>query len=580
MKTTPWKHLLCTAMLSLLALPAANAADRIGNFALLDTTGDFHQLNKYGYQNAVVIVAQANGCEANYNQHHKYKLLETTWKDKGVSIMMLNVAGESRDAVKAEAAAYDYSWPVLLDGSQLVTESLGITRAGEIVVLDPERLQILYRGGLDVIPRDPTAPSVTHLGDAIQVAIADGTRDAETVVTQPDGCDISFPARELHASNTPDYATDIAPILKENCVNCHRVGGIAPFAMDSHAMVQGWSPMIRETLMTKRMPPAQVDPDIKHFSNARYISNEDLQTLVHWIDAGAPQGNFTTDPLEGLTFREGWELGEPDLVVYAEDFVVPATGVIDYRYPIIDLPFEEDVWVKAVQFIPTERSVVHHMIASVVEPQYSRDMDASERGEVRFMEGYAPGKEQATVFPEGTGVFIPKGHKIRLDSHYTTMGREVRDHTAIGIYLADEVPEHEFRTYRLSHEGRNLVIPPGARDHRMYASYVFDKEITMYAFRPHMHTRGKEMRFKVVYPDNTTEDLLNVANYNFGWQPTYRLTEPMVLPAGSRIMIDGAFDNSEYNPGAWDPTQVSNGGEQTWDEMFAGYLTYTYNDEM
>ena len=580
MRTNRWKHLLCTAMLSLLALPAANAADRIGNFALLDTTGDFHQLNKYGYQNAVVIVAQANGCVANYNQNNKYKLMETTWEEKGVTFMMLNVAGESRDAVKAEAQAFDYSWPVLLDSSQLVTEALGITRAGEVVVLDPERLQILFRGGVDVIPRDDVTPAVTYVSDAIQIAIADGTRDAETVVTQPDGCDVSFPAKEMHAANTPDYTADIAPILKENCVNCHRVGGIAPFAMDSHQMVMGWSTMIRETLLTKRMPPAQVDPDINHFSNARYMSNEDLQTLVHWIDAGAPRGTSTTDPLEGLTFQEGWELGEPDLVVYAEDFVVPPTGVIDYRYPIIDLPFEEDVWVKAVQFVPTERSVVHHMIASIVEPGYSQEMESSERGEVRFMEGYAPGKEQATVFPEGTGVFIPKGYKIRLDSHYTTMGREVRDRTAIGIYLSDEVPEHEFRTYRLSHEGKDLVIPPGAKDHRMYASYVFNKEVTMYAFRPHMHTRGKEMRFKVIYPDNTTAELINVANYNFAWQPTYRLTEPMVLPAGSRVTIDGAFDNSEYNPGAWDPTEVSNGGQQTWDEMFAGYLTYTYNDEL
>ncbi len=372
---------------------------------------------------------------------------------------------------------------------------------------------------------------------------------------------------------------DIAPILKENCVACHRAGGIAPFAMDSHQMVLGWATMMRETLMTKRMPPAQVDPDIKHFTNARYISDADIQTLVHWIDAGAPRGTTAGEPLAGLSFPEGWDLGEPDLVVYAEDFVVPATGVIDYRYPIIDLPFDRDVWVKAVQFVPQERSVVHHMIASVVEPQYSQEMEAEERGEVRFLEGYAPGKEAATVFPEGTGVFIPQGYKIRLDSHYTSMGREVRDRTAIGLYLADEEPEHEFRTYRLSHEGQNLVIPAGERDHPMYASYVFDKDITMYAFRPHMHTRGKDMRFKVIYPDNTSEDMLNVANYNFNWQPTYRLSEPMQIPAGSRVVIEGAFDNSELNPGALDPTVDSVGGLQTWDEMFAGYLTYTYNDE-
>ena len=160
------------------------------------------------------------------------------------------------------------------------------------------------------------------------------------------------------------------------------------------------------------------------------------------------------------------------------------------------------------------------------------------------------------------------------------MGKEMRDRTAIGIYLSDEVPEHEFRTYRLSHEGQNLVIPAGEMDHRMYASYTFDKEVTLFAFRPHMHTRGKDMRFKVIYPDHSSEDLINVANYNFNWQPTYRLTDPMVIPAGSRVVIDGAFDNSKFNPGASDPSVDSLGGLQTWDEMFAGYLTYTYNDEM
>ena len=573
------KSLLAGLLVSLAYAGPTHAADPIGNFALLDVKGDFHQLNKYGYQDALVIVAQANGCVANYDDNFKYKLIETDYKTSKVSYLMLNVAGESRDAVRQEAETFDYEWPVLVDSSQLVAESLGLTKAGEVVVIDPQRMQILYRGPVQTGARSDD-PARMKIDAALETAISGDTRSAETVSMKGDGCDIKFPGKQMQASNTPDYVTDIAPILKDQCVACHRKGGIAPFAMDSHQMVQGWSTMMRETLMTKRMPPAQVDPDIQHFDNARYISDADLQTLVHWIDAGAPRGDNPTEPLAGLTFQEGWDLGEPDLVVYAEDFVVPATGVIDYRYPIIDLPFEKDVWVKAVQFIPQERSVVHHMIASIVEPQYSREMEAEERGEVRFLEGYAPGKEAATVFPEGTGVLIPEGYKIRLDSHYTTMGKETRDRTAIGIYLADEVPEHEFRTYRLSHEGKNLVIPAGEMDHRMYASYTFDKEVTLFAFRPHMHTRGKDMRFKVIYPDHSSEDLINVANYNFNWQPTYRLSDPMVIPAGSRVVIDGAFDNSEFNPGASDPSVDSLGGLQTWDEMFAGYITYTYNDEM
>src|SRR5690606_39775464 len=145
MKKNLWTPLLA-GTLTAAFISGAQAADSVGNFALLDTNGDFHQFNKYGYQNAVVIVSQANGCEVNYNQNHKYKLIETTFKDKGVSFLMLNVAGEDRDSVKKEAETYDYRWPVLIDSSQLVAESLGITQAGEVLVLDPERMQVLYRG--------------------------------------------------------------------------------------------------------------------------------------------------------------------------------------------------------------------------------------------------------------------------------------------------------------------------------------------------------------------------------------------------------------------------------------------------
>jgi len=559
------------------------AADRIDDFGLIDASGNFHQLSDYGYQKALVIVGQANGCEENYNQQHKYRLLQTTWESQGVGFLMLN-ATDARDAVAAEAELFDYDWPVMMDESQLVAELLGLTKAGEVVVLNPVRAEILYRGPLDTPPESMGQTPARHfIENALHTAISGDPRKVDTIKVPPaqtQGCAIEFAAQKKHTAKLPDYANEVAPILEQNCVACHRAGGIAPFAMDSHQMVQGWSPMIKETLLTKRMPPAQVDPAINHFSNARYISDNDLQTLVHWIDAGAPRGDSTLDPLAQLSFQEGWELGEPDHIVYSEDFFVPATGVIDYRYPVIDLNFEQDVWVKAIQFLPQERSVVHHMIARVVEPDYSRALEPQDRGEARFLEGYAPGKDAATVFPEGTGVFIPKGYKIALSSHYTTMGREVQDRTAIGLYFADEEPDHEFRTYSLSHGGPNIEIPAGAREHRMYASYVFDKEVMMHAFRPHMHTRGKHMRFKVIYPDNRSEVLLNVPNYNFAWQPTYRLTEPKLLPAGSRVVIDGAFDNSKYNAGVSDPNVTVQGGQQTWEEMFIGYFTYHYTQEI
>jgi hypothetical protein len=168
------------------------------------------------------------------------------------------------------------------------------------------------------------------------------------------GCDLEFPVRETHASATPDYATQIAPIIAEQCATCHREGGIGPFAMDSHLMLQGWSPMIRETLITKRMPPTQVDPNIGHFNNARYMTDGDLQTLVHWIDAGAPRGESAIDPLTQIDLPnwKEWSLGEPDFIIKAPKMEIPATGVLDYIDVDVELPFDEDMWVKAVQFIP------------------------------------------------------------------------------------------------------------------------------------------------------------------------------------------------------------------------------------
>ena len=169
--------------------------------------------------------------------------------------------------------------PVLVDDGQLVSETLGLTTAGEVVVLDPEQLTVLYRG-----------PVHEHLGPHIQGAKA-GTIDA-THEMPLSGCGIDYEVKEMHASNVPDYATEVAPIIAEQCATCHREGGIGPFAINSHLMLMGWSPMIREVLLTRRMPPEQVDPAIGHFDNARYISEQDLQTLVHWIDAGSPNAGF------------------------------------------------------------------------------------------------------------------------------------------------------------------------------------------------------------------------------------------------------------------------------------------------
>ena len=578
-----WAISLLTAML--MTSQISSATERVGNFALLDHEGIYHQLRKYGDSKAVVIISTATNCLENIEKLPKYRLLRTTWENQGVSFLAINSSVDDDLAdIRLMDSLHNVNLPILLDNSQLVAESLGLSKAGEIIVLEPNRSLVLYRGGLDIDARRArpdrgiTAQSgTTDLAKTLAAAVM-GELDSfdETVVTESVGCELDFPARDQHVSNVPDYATDVAPILEEKCVSCHLEGGIAPFAMDSHMMVQGWSPMMKEVIMTKRMPPAQVDPSVNHFTNARYMNPDQLQTLIHWIDAGAPRGNSEVDPLARVRSPETvWELGEPDYIVEVPAFTVPATGVLDYENVTINLPFEEDIWVRSIQHVPGDRRVLHHLLSYIVPADYDERIVEGENDSYReFLEGYAPGKDESVTYPENSGMFIPKDSAVQMSLHYTTFGKEAVDKTLLGLYFADEKPDHQYSTYSLSHGGRNIVIPPRANEHKMSASYVFEDEVMLYGLRPHMHYRGKYMRMGVIYPDGTKDEIINVPDYNFAWQPTYRLADPMLLPAGSRVMIEGAFDNSQYNLGNPDPDAEVRGGAQSWDEMFIGYFSY------
>ena len=578
-----WAISLLTAML--MTSQISSATERVGNFALLDHKGIYHQLRKYGDSKAVVIISTATNCLENIEKLPKYRLLRTTWENQGVSFLAINSSVDDDLAdIRLMDSLHNVNLPILLDNSQLVAESLGLSKAGEIIVLEPNRSLVLYRGGLDIDARRArpdrgiTAQSgTTALANTLAAAVMyELDSFDETVVTESVGCELDFPARDQHVSNVPDYATDVAPILEEKCVSCHLEGGIAPFAMDSHMMVQGWSPMMKEVIMTKRMPPAQVDPSVNHFTNARYMNPDQLQTLIHWIDAGAPRGKSEVDPLARVRSPETvWELGEPDYIVEVPAFTVPATGVLDYENVTINLPFEEDVWVRSIQHVPGDRRVLHHLLSYIVPADYDERIVEGENDSYReFLEGYAPGKDESVTYPENSGMFIPKDSAVQMSLHYTTFGKEAVDKTLLGLYFADEKPDHQYSTYSLSHGGRNIVIPPRANEHKMSASYVFEDEVMLYGLRPHMHYRGKYMRMGVIYPDGTKDEIINVPDYNFAWQPTYRLADPMLLPAGSRVMIEGAFDNSQYNLGNPDPDAEVRGGAQSWDEMFIGYFSY------
>ena len=555
-------RLATTAVAAVLSTSVLALPDRIGDFGLLDSDGDFHQLSRYRNKEALVLMSFDPNCASIGSSLSSLQAMQTQWSEQGIAFALINSSAESDLAVIRSAKAnIDLQLPLLLDSGQLVSETLQLTKAGEVAILDPERLTLIYRG--------PVASAAATL--AAEIA---GTVDNTTVVAAS-GCDLAYPVSEDHASATPDYASEVAPIIAGQCVGCHRAGGIGPFAMDSHLMLQGWSPMIREVLLTRRMPPTQVDPNIGHFGNARYMSDADMQTLVHWIDAGAPRGTAVIDPLTEIQLPswKTWTLGEPDYIISAPKMEVPATGVMDYITVDVELPFTEDKWVKAVQFIPGDESVLHHLLTYVTAPAEEFDGGEANVRSVarRFLEGYAPGKVDAMTFPEDTGVYIPQGHKLAMQLHFTTYGRATTDETVLVLYMQDEPPKYENFTRSVSSQ---FKIPAFDQDYESAASYVFDEDVVVTGLRAHMHFRGKDMKFSVENEDGSMTDLLSVPNYSYAWQPTYELEQPMLVKAGTRVHVTGAFDNSEFNPANPDPSKELTFGLQSWDEMFIGYWTY------
>ena len=537
--------------------------DRIGDFALLDSDGAFHQLSRYRNREALVLMSFDNRCASIDTAIGQLKSLQRDWSDQGVAFGLIDSSGEADiQAIRATKARHGLDLPLLIDNGQLVTETLGLTKAGEVAILDPERLTLIYRG-----------PALESAAQTLANELAGTANDTD--IKESAGCELNFPMRESHLAITPDYATEIAPIIAEQCASCHREGGIGPFAMDSHLMLQGWSPMIREVLLTKRMPPTQVDPYIGHFSNARYISDSDLQRLVHWIDAGAPRGGADIDPLTELQFpdRREWQLGEPDFIVKAPTHEIPATGVLDYINVEVELPFEEDKWVRAVQYIAGDEAVLHHLLSYVTAPREAvqGESPVAINASPRFLEGYAPGKVDAITFPQNTGVYIPQGHNLAMQFHYTPNGRATVDETLLGLYMHDDPPDYENFTQSVSGMFR---IPPFAGNHAASAEYVFAEDVVVTGLRPHMHFRGKDMKLSAELPDGSITELLSVPNYSYAWQPTYALEEPVNLPAGTMVHVTGTFDNSEYNPANPDPSKELTFGLQSWDEMFIGYWTY------
>lgn len=540
----------------------------VGDFALLDQNGAFHQLSRYRDQQAVVIYMHQPSCPVSNAELERFVAMRKQYRDEAVRFLVLVAEdGVGRREMRNVMAPLAPDVSVLIDTSQLVTRMLSFERAAEVAVIDPRRLEVLYHGGFDHRSSRHADDREPYMRSVMESLLAG--RPVPDEAPESRGSKLVLGALESIYEDTLSYVDDIVPILERDCISCHREGGSAPWAMDSHRAVQGWSSMIREALLTRRMPPGQIDPDhVDRFVDLHHISDEEMATLIAWIDEGARRGRGR-DPLLDVRPRESeWTLGEPDLVVNFPEQEVPATGVLDYRFVPVETGLSEDRWVRGYEFNVGNEAALHHVIVYTQDARQQRQ-NSSRGGSRTNFGGYAPGRKHV-IFDEDTGIRLTRDMRFMIQFHYTTIGRTLTDETSIGLYFHDDPPERSL--IRTAVMNGDFTIPPGVQDHEVVGTVTVEQDSYLHSFAPHMHFRGKYLHFHARYPNGEQKNLLSIPDFQYNWQMVYRLREPYYLPAGTTIIAEGGFDNSTLNPLNPDPRQAVRWGDQVWDEMFITWM--------
>ena len=547
---------------------AEPAASRVDDFALLDQHGRYHRLAAQADVPVVVLYAFATGCPIVRQDTAELNRLAKKYASSARILLVDAATADDRAAVAKEAAELTTTLPILLDPAQIVSRELGFQRTGEALLVTTRNWQIVWRGPLSDrlgYGTQKAEAGRNFLSEALIAAVAN--QPVPTDAPAAKGCLITY-----EVLPPLDYATQIAPLLVTHCSSCHVAGGVAPFALAGHAQAKSHSAMIKEVLRIRRMPPWGADAPAGTFVGDNVLTAAETARLIAWVDAGAPRGEGA-DPLAiPHPAPLEWPLGKPDLIIDCPPQTVPATGVQPYRRLVVDVDLPQDMWVRAYDLHPSALAVMHHAFAfSVPAGVTPRPDDPRLSGLDDFLADYVPGLGPI-AFPDGCGKSLPAGSRIAFQLHYTTSGTAVTDRPRLGLYLSSAKPAHEVRNFSIKQT--KFTISPGVREVPAEGKVTIPSPTTLIGMSPHMHLRGSHMAFTATLPDGSTISLLSVPHYDLNWQAMYRPLVPLTLPAGTVITCRGAWDNSRFNESNPDPSKTVHWGEQSWDEMFLGYLLY------
>ena len=422
-------------------------------------------------------------------------------------------------------------------------------------------------------------------------------------------------------ADSATFNKDVLPILQKNCQSCHRPGNIAPMSFLTYESTRPWAKAMKSAAVTRKMPPWSADPKYGHFSNDRSLKQSDIDTIAKWADGGAPQGDPNDAPPPLTWPANGWTT-TPDIVLNGVPYTVPAApknNVVEWMTLVTPTGFTKDTWVTSVEIKPSELAVTHHICVSFVPhrpgSQYNTlvwlDKQRDDTGievapsERRFAiptaDGkglpvsarptptaneranaggvgigftcYVPGRSLSDFRPYNSAILIPAGSDVNWTIHYTPNGTELTDKPEVGLTVARQEPQRLLIESGVVNDPRDFAIPPNDPNYQAKpAEFTFLVDAELHWMSPHMHLRGKDMLYKLVYPDGREQVLLNVPKYDFNWQLGYDLAEPLKVPAGAKLIVIAHYDNSANNKFNPDPNQTVYNGDMTWEEMFAPFF--------
>ena len=375
------------------------------------------------------------------------------------------------------------------------------------------------------------------------------------------------------------YHRDIAPIIYGNCTGCHREGESAPFPLSSFEEVSKKARTIRQVVSDRYMPPWHASQQLTHFSDIRRLDDYEIELINQWVDSGKPEGDIQDTP-DLPTFTQGWQLGEPDIILtMAQAYPVAADGPDVYRNFVLPLNLDEDKWVKAIELRPSARAVVHHSLYFLDDSGAARKLEGKDgkpgfRG-MKFrrsgsLGGYVPGVSPR-LLPGDLAHPLPKGSDFVLSTHFHPSGKPELEQTKVGIYLADKPPSRLIQEIQIPPgfgRGVGIDIPPGEKNYTITDNFTLPVDAEAVCITGHAHYLAETMTMTAKYPNGEQRVLLDIPDWDLDWQDTYYFDEKVILPSGTVLTTVITYDNSEDNyDNPFSPPRRVKWGLESTDEM-------------